>query len=133
MDRAGLLLGDLRRTVDRLREALAQPESEYLRDACIQRFEFSFELAWKGIQAVARRYGLNCPSPRSALSMAFRNGWLSDEAAWLGMLETRNLTSHPHREPLAIDVHGALPGFAAALDALSRELDRRLAEATSLA
>ena len=132
MDRAILLLRDLRRAVDRLQEALSQPESEYLRDACIQRFEFCFELAWKGIQAVARRYGQDCPSPRAALSVAFRNGWLSDEATWVAMLETRNLTSHTYREPLALDVYRALPGFAVALDALVEELERRLDQAATL-
>ena len=36
----------LRRALGRLEEALASPENALVRDAGIQRFEFSFELAW---------------------------------------------------------------------------------------
>ena len=34
----------------RLEEALAKPEDPIVRDACIQRFEFTFEMAWKALQ-----------------------------------------------------------------------------------
>lgn len=65
LSRAGLLLDDLRRAIARLDDALAQPENEYLRDAAIQRFEFSFELAWKAAQA---------PEPSSATCRATCRG-----------------------------------------------------------
>jgi hypothetical protein len=35
---------DVLESVARLREAIAQPESDLVRDATIQRFEFPFEL-----------------------------------------------------------------------------------------
>ena len=40
----------LLRALDRLETALARPEDDITRDACIQRFGLSFELAWKAIQ-----------------------------------------------------------------------------------
>jgi hypothetical protein len=42
----------------RLEEALAKPEDPIVRDACIQRFEFTFEMAWKAVQS----YALALPS-----------------------------------------------------------------------
>ena len=56
----------LLRALDRLEAALARPEDDITRDACIQRFEFTFELAWKAIQRQARAEGLECVSPGSA-------------------------------------------------------------------
>ena len=44
----------------RLQEALSVPEDPIVRDACIQRFEFTFEMAWRAIQAHARVEGLTC-------------------------------------------------------------------------
>ncbi len=68
--KTSLLLGDLHKAVRRLGEALAQPETEFVRDAAIQRFEFGFELAWKSVQAAARLEGQDCASPRTAFSTA---------------------------------------------------------------
>ena len=56
----------LLRALERLETALARPEDDITRDACIQRFEFTFELAWKAIQRQARAEGLECVSPGSA-------------------------------------------------------------------
>lgn len=38
---------EVRQAAARLREAVAEPENAIVRDAVIQRFEFSFELVWK--------------------------------------------------------------------------------------
>ena len=38
----------------RLGDALAQPKTEWTRDAALQRFEFTVELAWKSIARFAR-------------------------------------------------------------------------------
>jgi hypothetical protein len=60
MTRDDVLLSDFAKAGERLAEALSQPETDVLRDACIQRFEFCFELAWKSVQAVGRAYGQEC-------------------------------------------------------------------------
>lgn len=128
LTRATLLLGDLGRALTRLDDALRQPENEFIRDAAIQRFEFSFELGWKSIQAVARLEGQECASPRAAVSTAWRNRWIGDEAAWLDMLEDRNRTAHTYRDAIAREVFDSLPQHRSQLGELHRVLEARVSE-----
>jgi len=55
---------DVRNATARLIEAVGQPESDILRDAVIQRFEFSFELVWKTLKLYLERQGHECGGPR---------------------------------------------------------------------
>ena len=110
------------RAVGRLEEALALPLSDVIRDACIQRFEFCFELAWKAVQQASRNQGRDCMSPRSCLREAFAMGWLIDEEAWLVMLADRNLTSHTYDEELAQAVYSRLLQHLFLLQELNRTL-----------
>jgi nucleotidyltransferase substrate binding protein (TIGR01987 family) len=99
---AARALAALGRAIDRLREALAEPEGNPLAvDGTIQRFEFAIELSWKAIRRLLLREGVATSTPREALQEAFRAGWLADETAWLQMLRDRNETSHTYNETVA--------------------------------
>ena len=115
-------LGSLRDAVARLEEALAQPKTEWTRDAAIQRFEFSFELAWKAVSAFARSEGLEARSPREALRVAHRLAWIDDDGLWLRMLDDCNRTSHIYNEAVAEEIFARLGPYASALGALQRGL-----------
>lgn len=106
----------------RLEAALAQPRTEWTRDAAIQRFEFTFELAWKSASACVRAEGLDARSPREALRASYRLGWVDDEALWLRMLDDRNRTSHSYNEAVADEIFSRLPEYVAALRALRERL-----------
>ena len=106
----------------RFNEALMAPETDLSRDASIQRFEFCFELAWKVIQERARTEGLDCQSPMGCLKLAYKNGWIGDEAGWLAMLEDRNRTAHTYDEALAKDVYRRLSAHLPLLQALDEYL-----------
>lgn len=106
----------------RLADALAQPKTEWTRDAAIQRFEFTFELAWKAVARLARVEGIEAPSPRQALRAAMRLGWIEDDPAWLAMLDDRNRTSHTYNEATAEAIYSRLPGSLARLRALHARL-----------
>ena len=112
-------LGD---AVARLDAALAQPRTEWTRDAAIQRFEFTFELAWKSASACVRTEGLDARSPREAFRVAHRLGWVDDDALWLRMLDDRNRTSHSYNEAVAEEIFSRLPEYAAALRAFRARL-----------
>jgi nucleotidyltransferase substrate binding protein (TIGR01987 family) len=106
----------------RFQEALSQPKSEWIRDASIQRFEFTIELAWKAIMRFARREGIECASPRQAFRAAFKLGWVEDDDVWLDMLEDRNLTSHTYNVGVAEKLYARLPAYQAALSQLLERL-----------
>jgi len=110
--------------IARLRDVLGQSENDVSRDAAIQRFEFCFELAWKAIQERARDEGLDCQSPKSCLTLAFKTSWVVDEREWLAMLADRNQTSHTYDEDLAKAVYGRLCRYLPLLEALANKLAR---------
>lgn len=112
------------KALGRLREALAAPESDLSRDAAIQRFEFSVELGWKSVKALARDLGLDCQSPKACLRLAFAQGWIDDEPRWIALLEDRNRTSHTYDEEFARHLFGRLPGYVPLLEALHHNLER---------
>jgi len=109
---------ELSHAAARLREAVAQPETDLIRDAVIQRFEFTFELCWKSLKLYLERQGLDCGGPRSTLKKAFAEGLIgSEEEAddWLQMLEDRNLVSHAYDEALATRIYRRVAQDYAAL------------------
>ncbi len=83
-----------------------------LRDARIQRFEFTFETAWKALQGLAREEGLAAALPRKAFQAALRMGILDagDEEAAFEMIRYRNLTVHTYDEDLACEVEQFIVG-----------------------
>ncbi|NBX74433.1 MAG: nucleotidyltransferase [Alphaproteobacteria bacterium] len=96
---------DFRQALQRLREAMAVPEDSIVRDAIIQRFEFTFELAWKMAQAwLALNATADAKYPRAVWQAAFAAGLVTDGDGWSTMLEMRNLTSHTYDEQHATKV-----------------------------
>ena len=109
---------DVRASAARLMEAVAQPESDIIRDATIQRFEFTFEVVWKTLKLFLERQGHECGGPRPTLKKAFAEGLIPtvEEAdIWLRMLEDRNLTSHAYDQALAASIHRHIVDEYAAL------------------
>jgi nucleotidyltransferase substrate binding protein (TIGR01987 family) len=117
---------EIARAAARLQEAVAQPESAIVRDATIQRFEFSFELAWKTLKLYLERQGHECGGPRPTLKKAFADGLIAspEEAdVWLRMLEDRNLTSHADDEALATLIYQhVVKDYSALLTAMATKI-----------
>ncbi len=105
-----------------MQAALAAAKTEWTRDSAIQRFEFTFELAWKATASVARDQGLAPNSPREAFKAAFSLGWVDDEPLWLRMLDDRNRTTHTYNEAVAEEIYARLGVYAGGFDALHRRL-----------
>lgn len=88
----------------RLREAVtaykSDRENTLYRDALIQRFEFTFDLAWKTAAEVLREQGVvpEILSPKSVFRAAFNAGYITKENIWLDILNDRNCMSHTYDE-----------------------------------
>lgn len=113
MDKARFIerQADVRDAAARLGEVVALPLSDIIRDATIQRFEFTYEVVWKALKAYLEHQGHEISGPRPALKKAFAEGLIgsADEAdIWFQMIEDRNLTSHAYDEALAADIHAKI-------------------------
>lgn len=97
-----------------LDELTDQPTDKIVRDASIQRFEYTFEATWKAAQAVLlERFGVELASPKPVVRASFENGLLSEEEARtaLAMVDHRNLTAHTYNEALADEIFAAIPDY----------------------
>ena len=64
----------------------------------IQRFEYSFELAWKVLKDYLEESGLviSPVTPRQVLKDAFAAKIIADGQVWIDMLDHRNLLAHTY-------------------------------------
>ncbi len=113
-----------------LARALVTPDDEELRDACIQRFEFTFELAWKMLK---RRLKLDLPNPQEVDTMSYRaliragaeQGLIDNVEAWFVYRDKRNLTSHTYDAAKAKEVFAVVSDFAQDARRLLQRLTQR--------
>lgn len=71
------------------------------KEGLVQRFEFTFELAWKTLKDLLESKGVSIKFPRDAIKEAFASGLLEQGELWLEMLDNRNLLSYTYQEELA--------------------------------
>ncbi len=112
------------RALDRLHEVVALDQTDIIRDSLIQRFEFTYELAWKCMFNWLRNQGENTPEmQRAILQAAFRCGLIADPQIWEQIKEQRNQTSHTYNEATAVTVDAYVRTHALAVfDALRDKL-----------
>ncbi|MGB3940172.1 MAG: HI0074 family nucleotidyltransferase substrate-binding subunit [Candidatus Manganitrophaceae bacterium] len=118
----------LERAVGKLSDALKQEKNEYIRDSAIQRFEFTFELAWKTLKASLEEEGVRVYSPRESLKGAFQAGLIDETPIWFKTIELRNLTSHTYNESVADQIYDALPEILVLYQDLLQKLKKRASE-----
>lgn len=108
-----LALQQFESALTRLHEVVAMSETDVVRDAMIQRFEFTFETAWKAAYRWLRARDADVSEEAFAvLPRAFANRLLTDEGDWNDLRKKRNLTSHTYNEALAVEVAAFVRGTA---------------------
>ena len=115
------------KSLARLKEALAQDESSFVRDSIIQRFETTFEMAWKTMfRYLADRGEDVAMKAWAVIPVALESKLIGDAGEWDRMRDYRNDTSHEYNEAKAIEIAAFVRARATDLfDALREELSKR--------
>lgn len=83
--------------------------SELEQEGMIQRFEYTFELAWKTLQDLLEYKGyLDITGPNPVLEQALKDGYIEDEKEWRNMKKSRELTSHTYNSETAEEIAASI-------------------------
>lgn len=122
-----LVLTPFEKALQSLEAILQLPKDEIVRDATIQRFEYTYELAWKMIKRHLDWAG-NSNTANLTKRELFREATnaklISDADAWFDYHEARNNTSHTYEVTAAEEVFEAAVKFAPDARALLTELKK---------
>ena len=132
MSEPNIKINNFKNALSRLNEGISKynGSDDLLRDGVIQRFEFTFELAWKTLKAVFEDEGLiGLNSPKTVLREAFAAELIKEDELWLAMLKDRNSAAHIYNEHLAIEIcHNIQEKYVLALVNLLEKIEKRLSE-----
>jgi nucleotidyltransferase substrate binding protein (TIGR01987 family) len=79
--------------------------SELEIEGIIQRFEYTFELAWKTLQDFLRSKGFDeIAGPNPVIEQSFADGYILDGEKWKEMKKSRELTSHTYNKEIANEI-----------------------------
>ena len=98
-----------------------------LRDALIQRFEYSTEAFWKYLKAYLQtEHNLSANSPREVIRTGLTAKLYIEEMSQelLQMLDDRNLTSHTYVEQLAESIAHRIPDYSKNMSQVMTRLSR---------
>jgi len=116
------LIENLKKANQRLKEVISLEPTRVHKDAAIQRFEFTFELSWKTIQAYIRDQGLDCKSPKNCFREAGRLGIIDNVEKWFEFLNNRNLITHTYNEKMADKIYDQARKFPKEVEKLLEKI-----------
>lgn len=114
MTKTESLTQSLTQAISRLEEALALPADNSInQDATIQRFEFTFELSWKLMQAELQDQRIETGGAKDILRKAARYNLISEFEPWNQFLQARNQTAHTYNADQAKRIYNQIKDFPA--------------------
>lgn len=98
---------DLNNAINSLKEGLLQEVDELRIDGVLQRFEFTFELAWKCIKDYLEIQGIvaSIGSPREIIQLAYKHNIIDDGEKWIEMMLSRNNLSHMYDKNISRNIY----------------------------
>lgn len=115
MERLKLKYEDALRAHNTLEEIFKESFSLIIRDAAIQRFEYTFEALWKCVKEYLKeKEGIIANSPKACFREIFTLGLLTEDETitFLEMTDRRNDTSHTYKEEIAQKIYNELKGYS---------------------
>lgn len=127
MTQKPLQLDELKKALERLKEALALDKTDIVRDSTIQRFEFTVELSWKALQRFLSLSGISeVLTPKNVFREGARLGLVDDPEAWIRFVDARNLSSHTYKESLAEEVYARAKELPSYVQQLIQNIENEL-------
>jgi len=120
---------EVEKALGTLKEISQEPYSVIVRDAAIQRFEYTFEAFWKFLRDYLRDIeGIKCNAPKSCFRDALSTGLISEKQTitCLEMTDDRNLTSHTYIEKLAEQIYKKVETYCKLMDNISDIVKKNL-------
>lgn len=93
------------RALAKMKESLSFPDTEPMREATIQRFEYTFELSWKLMSSILKDQGNETFGVKNIIRDSARLGLLDNVDRWFEFLLARNKTSNIYKEEVAEEVY----------------------------
>ena len=129
MERLKLKYEDTLRALSTLEDISREPFSIIVRDAAIQRFEYTFESLWKFLKEYLKeKEGIIANSPKSCFREIFSLGFLNEEetAQCLDMTDRRNDTSHTYKETVAEIIYEKIKEYVLLMRSIMERLGNKL-------
>ena len=121
MERLQLKYQDALHAFQSLKGILSEDFSLIVRDATIQRFEYTFEALWKFLKEYLKNEGIIANSPKACFRELFALGnFLTEEETvlFLEMTDKRNETTHTYKEIIAEEIFKLIPKYANLMEKL---------------
>jgi nucleotidyltransferase substrate binding protein (TIGR01987 family) len=91
------------RALELLKEAITiKTPTDLEIEGMIQRFEYTFELAWKTLKDYLEEKGYTeLVGSKEVIRQAFADGIINEGEVWMDMIKARNLTTHIYNKQTA--------------------------------
>ena len=91
---------------DATNEKTGKVRDEIIKEGLIQRFEYTFEMAWNVMKDYAMFQGnAEIAGSRDAIRYAFSSNLISDGETWMDMIRSRIKTSHTYNEETTEEIY----------------------------
>jgi nucleotidyltransferase substrate binding protein (TIGR01987 family) len=104
-----------RKALNKLSEAIQYIQNEFIelgvldeiiKEGLIQRFEYTYEMAWNVMKDYALYQGVTeITGSRDAIRYAFSAGLITQGEVWMEMIKSRIKTSHTYNEETANEIY----------------------------
>ncbi len=128
MERLNLRRADAQKALETFKSILREPYSVIIRDATIQRFEYTFEAFWKFLKDYLKeKEGVEANTPKAVFRALFTAGYLSEveTVEFLEMTDCRNETSHTYKEAVAQTIYEKAKDYPDMMEGLLDKLEAK--------
>ncbi len=129
MERIVLKYQDALNALKTFQDIFKEPFSVLVRDATIQRFEYTFEAFWKFLREYLKeKEGIIANTPKEVFRAIFQAGFLTEEETiqFLEMTDSRNDTSHTYKEVVSQIIFQKTSGYATLMKSLLSKFEGKL-------